>query len=63
MIEPGGLACEGADEPCFAGAGQADDIAPKNIRLKLSSIIRIIHAHENASLLLGDSFTAVAFIL
>ena len=45
MIEPGGLACEGADEPCFAGAGQADDIAPKNIRLKLSSIIRIIQAH------------------
>ena len=25
MIEPGGLACEGADEPCFAGAGLSGD--------------------------------------
>jgi hypothetical protein len=25
MIEPGGLACEGAGEPCFAGAGLSGD--------------------------------------
>jgi hypothetical protein len=47
----------------FAAAGRARDIVRRNIRLKLSSIIRIIPALENASSLSGDSFTGVAFTL
>jgi hypothetical protein len=52
---------ERAGEPALAGAGRAHDIVPRNIRLKLSSIIRIIPVQENASSLSGGSFTGVAF--
>jgi hypothetical protein len=57
------LVSERAGEPALAGAGRAHDILPRNIRSKLSSIIRIILALENASSRSGDSFTAVAFTL
>jgi hypothetical protein len=51
MIEPGRLAAEGTRQPGFAGPGRARDIVPKNIRSKLSSNIRIIHALESVLLL------------
>jgi hypothetical protein len=54
---------EGAGEPALAGAGQAHDILPRNIRLKLSSIIRIILALGTASWRTGGSLTGVAFTL
>ena len=54
---------DGCREMALAGAGRAYDIVARNIRLKLSSIIRIIPALENASSLSGDSFTGVAFTL
>src|ERR1700674_1289765 len=57
------LVSERAGEPALAGAGRAHDIIPRNIRLKLSSIIRIIPAPANASWLSGDWFTGVAFTL
>jgi hypothetical protein len=44
-------------------AGRAHDIVRRNIRLKSSSIIRIIPAPAKASSLSGDSFTGVAFTL
>jgi hypothetical protein len=40
-------------KPTFADAGQASDIIHRNICSKLSSIIRIILAPENASLFSG----------
>jgi hypothetical protein len=52
---------ERAGEPGFSRTGRAHDIVPRNIRLKLSSIIRIIPVQENASSLSGGSFTGVAF--
>ena len=57
------LAPQLADEMGFSKALRARDIVRRNIRLKLSSIIRIIPALENASSLSGDSFTGVAFTL
>src|SRR6266481_944093 len=54
---------ERGGKPTFADAGRAHDIVPKNIRLKLSSIIRIIPALENASSLSGGSFTGAVFTL
>jgi hypothetical protein len=68
MIEDGevlaaGLVTERAGEPAFTDAARAHDIVPKNIRLKLSSIIRIIPALENASSLSGGSFTGAVFTL
>src|SRR5271163_2500580 len=57
------LVAERAGEPALAGAGRAHGIVPRNIRLKSSSIIRIIPAPANASSLSGDSFTGVAFTL
>jgi hypothetical protein len=68
MIEDGevlaaGLVTERAGEPAFADAAQAHDILPRNIRLKLSSIIRIILALGKASWRTGDSLTGVAFTL
>src|SRR5271163_710964 len=57
------LVSERAGEPTLAGAGRAHGIVPRNIRLKSSSIIRIIPAPANASSLSGDSFTGVAFTL
>jgi deoxycytidylate deaminase len=50
-------------KPTFADAGQPHDIVPKNIRSKLSSIIRIIHALENALLRSGELSMAVSFTL
>jgi hypothetical protein len=66
MVEDGTIvaAClvaERAGDPALADAGRAHDIVPRNIRLKLSSIIRIIPVQENASSLSGGSFTGVAF--
>ena len=49
------LVAERTGNPTLADAGQAYDIVPKNTRLKLSSIIHITLAQENASLPLGDS--------
>jgi hypothetical protein len=68
MVEDGTIvaAClvaERAGDPALADAGQADDILPRNIRLKLSSIIRIILALGKASWRTGDSLTGVAFTL
>jgi hypothetical protein len=57
------LVSERAGEPALAGAGRAHGIVPRNIRLKSSSIIRIIPAPANASSLSGDSFTGVGFTL
>jgi hypothetical protein len=54
---------DGCGKMALAGAGRARDIVRRNIRLKLSSIIRIIPALENASSLSDDSFTGVAFTL
>jgi hypothetical protein len=54
---------DGCRKMALARAGRARDIVRRNIRLKLSSIIRIIPALENASSLSGDSFTGVAFTL
>ena len=51
-----GLVAEGRGEPALADAGQAYDIVPKNTRLKLSSIIHITLAQENASSPSDDSF-------
>jgi hypothetical protein len=62
-IVTAGLVAERAGKPALAGAGRAHDIIPRNIRLKLSSIIRIIPAPANASSLSGDWFTGVAFTL
>lgn len=56
-----GFVTERGGQPTFADAGRAHDIVPRNIRLKLSSIIRIIPVQENASSLSGGSFTGVAF--
>ena len=53
----------GGGEMALASAGRGHDIVHRNIRLKLSSIIRIILAQANAFSLLGDSFTGVAFTL
>ena len=44
---------DGRREMALAAAGQASDIIHRNIRLKLSSIIRIIPAPEKASLFSG----------
>jgi hypothetical protein len=68
MIEHGaivaaGLVAERAGDPTFAEPGRAHDIVHRNIRLKLSSIIRIIPALGNASSLSGDSFTGIALTL
>jgi hypothetical protein len=54
---------DGCREMALAAAGRARDIVRRNIRLKLSSIIRIIPALENASSLSSDAFTGVAFTL
>jgi hypothetical protein len=50
-------------EMALAGAGRAHDIVHRNIRLKLSSIIRIIPALGNASSFSGGSFTGIALTL
>jgi hypothetical protein len=57
--------CEagGAGEMVLADTRHAQDILPMNIHLKLSSIIRIILALENALSLTGGSFAPVAFTL
>jgi hypothetical protein len=57
------LVAESTGDPALADAGQAHDILPRNIRLKLSSIIRIILALGKASWRTGDSLTGVAFTL
>ena len=44
---------DGGREMALAAAGRAHDIVHRNIRLKLSSIIRIIPAPEKASLFSG----------
>jgi hypothetical protein len=54
---------DGCREMALAAAGRAHDIVHRNIRLKLSSIIRIIPALGNASSLSGDSFTGIALTL
>jgi hypothetical protein len=58
LIEDGtvvttGFVTERRGEPTLADAGQASDMLHRNIRLKLSSIIRIIPAPEKASLFSG----------
>ena len=53
----------GDGEMRLAGSGQASDIIHRNIRLKLSSIIRIIPALGNASSFSGGSFTGIALTL
>jgi hypothetical protein len=58
-----GLVTERAGEPAFADAARASDIIPKNIRSKLSSVIRIILALENASPCSGDSSMGASFTL
>jgi hypothetical protein len=58
-----GLAPERDRQVRLADSGRARDIVRRNIRLKLSSIIRIIPALENAFSLSGDSFMGVAFTL
>ncbi len=54
---------DGCGEMALAAAGRAHDIIHRNTHLKLSSIIRIIPALGNASLLSGDSFTGIGLTL
>ena len=68
LIEDGtvvttGFVTERRGEPTLADAGQPHDIVPKNIRSKLSSIIRIIHALENVLLRSDELSMAVSFTL
>jgi hypothetical protein len=58
-----GLLGERGSKPTLADTGQAHDILPRNIRLKLSSIILIILALGKASWRTGDALTGVAFTL
>src|ERR1700704_6290062 len=50
---------DGDGQVGLAGTGRTRDIVHRNTLLKLSSIIRIIPALGNASLLSGDSFTGI----
>jgi hypothetical protein len=54
---------DGCRKMALARAGRSHDIVHRNIRLKLSSIIRIIPALGNASSLSGDLSTGIALTL